>query len=144
MQTFFWHDYETFGADSRRDRPVQFAGIRTTPERAALIRDVQAGVAPWGKESTILVAYDFPGGYLLSAATPAADTVWTGLGTTDGLWRKTTDYLRARETTPTLILLAYPYGSAPGDPVRGYAVSVARSRHDLGHGLTLFVTAPTG
>ena len=30
MQTFFWHDYETFGADTRRDRPVQFAGIRTT------------------------------------------------------------------------------------------------------------------
>ncbi|MFC5435085.1 exodeoxyribonuclease I [Rhodanobacter umsongensis] len=30
MQTFFWHDYETSGADSRRDRPVQFAGVRTT------------------------------------------------------------------------------------------------------------------
>ncbi len=30
MQTFFWHDYETFGADPWRDRPVQFAGIRTT------------------------------------------------------------------------------------------------------------------
>ncbi|RAO76099.1 exodeoxyribonuclease I [Dyella jiangningensis] len=29
MQTFFWHDYETFGADPWRDRPVQFAGIRT-------------------------------------------------------------------------------------------------------------------
>ena len=27
--TFFWHDYETFGADPRRDRPAQFAGIRT-------------------------------------------------------------------------------------------------------------------
>ena len=32
MQTFFWHDYETFGADPWRDRPVQFAGIRTTME----------------------------------------------------------------------------------------------------------------
>ncbi len=32
MQTFFWHDYETTGADSRRDRPLQFAGIRTTLE----------------------------------------------------------------------------------------------------------------
>ncbi len=30
MQTFFWHDYETFGADPWLDRPVQFAGIRTT------------------------------------------------------------------------------------------------------------------
>lgn len=28
--TFFWHDYETFGSDPRRDRPAQFAGIRTT------------------------------------------------------------------------------------------------------------------
>lgn len=27
--TLFWHDYETFGADPRRDRPSQFAGIRT-------------------------------------------------------------------------------------------------------------------
>jgi exodeoxyribonuclease I len=26
---FFWHDYETFGRDPRRDRPVQFAGLRT-------------------------------------------------------------------------------------------------------------------
>lgn len=28
-QTFYWHDYETFGTDPRRDRPVQFAGLRT-------------------------------------------------------------------------------------------------------------------
>lgn len=30
MTSFLWHDYETTGADSRRDRPVQFAAIRTT------------------------------------------------------------------------------------------------------------------
>ncbi len=29
MQTLYWHDYETFGVDPQRDRPVQFAGIRT-------------------------------------------------------------------------------------------------------------------
>ena len=28
-ETFYWHDYETFGTDPSRDRPVQFAGIRT-------------------------------------------------------------------------------------------------------------------
>jgi exodeoxyribonuclease-1 len=28
-QTFYWHDYETFGTDPQRDRPVQFAGVRT-------------------------------------------------------------------------------------------------------------------
>lgn len=27
--TYFWHDYETFGTDPRRDKPAQFAGIRT-------------------------------------------------------------------------------------------------------------------
>lgn len=27
--TFFWHDYETFGKEPRRDRPAQFAGVRT-------------------------------------------------------------------------------------------------------------------
>jgi len=30
--TFFWHDYETFGAHPRRDRPAQFAGVRTDAE----------------------------------------------------------------------------------------------------------------
>ncbi|WP_295855610.1 exodeoxyribonuclease I [uncultured Xylophilus sp.] len=29
MRTFLWHDYETFGAVPRRDRPAQFAAIRT-------------------------------------------------------------------------------------------------------------------
>ncbi|WP_373083342.1 exodeoxyribonuclease I [Zhongshania sp.] len=28
-QTFYWHDYETWGANPARDRPVQFAGVRT-------------------------------------------------------------------------------------------------------------------
>jgi exodeoxyribonuclease-1 len=27
--TLYWHDYETFGTDVQRDRPVQFAGVRT-------------------------------------------------------------------------------------------------------------------
>ncbi|MDX1569962.1 MAG: exodeoxyribonuclease I [Xanthomonadales bacterium] len=31
-QTFLWHDYETFGTDPRRDRPAQFAAIRTGPD----------------------------------------------------------------------------------------------------------------
>ncbi|MGD8407628.1 MAG: exodeoxyribonuclease I, partial [Thiohalophilus sp.] len=29
QNTLYWHDYETFGIDPQRDRPVQFAGIRT-------------------------------------------------------------------------------------------------------------------
>jgi exodeoxyribonuclease-1 len=27
--TFYWHDYETWGSDPSRDRPCQFAGLRT-------------------------------------------------------------------------------------------------------------------
>ena len=27
--TIYWHDYETFGVDPRRDRASQFAGLRT-------------------------------------------------------------------------------------------------------------------
>jgi len=30
--TLYWHDYETFGVDPRRDRPAQFAGLRTDEE----------------------------------------------------------------------------------------------------------------
>ncbi len=30
--TFLWHDYETFGLNTRRDLPAQFAGIRTDAE----------------------------------------------------------------------------------------------------------------
>ncbi|NOQ64940.1 MAG: exodeoxyribonuclease I [Methyloprofundus sp.] len=29
QNSFYWHDYETFGVDPQRDRAVQFAGIRT-------------------------------------------------------------------------------------------------------------------
>ena len=29
MNSIFWHDYETFGGDPRKDRACQFAGIRT-------------------------------------------------------------------------------------------------------------------
>lgn len=32
QHTFLWHDYETFGAQPRRDRPAQFAAIRTDAE----------------------------------------------------------------------------------------------------------------
>ena len=30
--SFFWHDYETFGRSPARERPAQFAGVRTTPD----------------------------------------------------------------------------------------------------------------
>jgi len=32
VDSFYWHDYETSGTDTRRDRPMQFAGVRTDAE----------------------------------------------------------------------------------------------------------------
>ena len=32
METFYWHDYETFGVDPIRTRPAQFGGLRTDSE----------------------------------------------------------------------------------------------------------------
>jgi exodeoxyribonuclease-1 len=39
--SFFWHDYETFGRVPRRDRPAQFAGVRTDAE----LREIDAPVS---------------------------------------------------------------------------------------------------
>ena len=36
QHTFLWHDYETFGINVRRDRPAQFAAIRTDAELNAI------------------------------------------------------------------------------------------------------------
>ena len=38
--TFLWHDFDTFGRDPRRDRPAQFAAIRTDAE----LREIGAPV----------------------------------------------------------------------------------------------------
>ena len=38
--TFLWHDYETFGVNPRRDRPAQFAAIRTD----AALNEIEAPV----------------------------------------------------------------------------------------------------
>lgn len=34
--TLYWHDYETFGTDSRSDRPAQFGGLRTDLDLEAI------------------------------------------------------------------------------------------------------------
>lgn len=38
--TLFWHDYETWGPDPRRDRPAQFAGLRTSESLEEIDRPV--------------------------------------------------------------------------------------------------------
>ena len=33
QSTLYWHDYQTFGVDPMRDRPVQLAGVRTDEDQ---------------------------------------------------------------------------------------------------------------
>ena len=44
--TFLWHDYETSGADPRRDRPLQFAAWRTGPDLEPVAEPVVLWCAP--------------------------------------------------------------------------------------------------
>jgi exodeoxyribonuclease-1 len=44
--TFFWHDYETFGRVPRRDRPAQFAGIRTDAQLNEIAQPVMLYCQP--------------------------------------------------------------------------------------------------
>lgn len=64
MLTFFWHDYETFGRVPRRDRPSQFAGVRTDAD----LNEIDAPVMQYCRP-----APDFlpePGACLLTGITP--------------------------------------------------------------------------
>lgn len=44
--SFLWHDYETFGIDTQRDRPVQFAAIRTDAELNEISEPVEVFCRP--------------------------------------------------------------------------------------------------
>jgi exodeoxyribonuclease I len=44
--SFFWHDYETFGRVPRRDRPSQFAGVRTDADLNEIDAPVMAYCQP--------------------------------------------------------------------------------------------------
>ena len=46
--SFFWHDYETFGRVPRRDRPAQFAGVRTDAELNEIGEPVMLHCQPAG------------------------------------------------------------------------------------------------
>ena len=71
--SFFWHDYETFGRVPRRDRPAQFAGLRTDAERLEAINRV-----PGEGESRSIT---------ISRAFPESSSAGVGSGSIAG-WRK--------------------------------------------------------
>ncbi len=63
-ETFFWYDYETFGLESRSDRPAQFAGIRTNLE----LEEVDESVNVYCKPSSDTLPS--PMSCLITAITP--------------------------------------------------------------------------
>ena len=46
LETFYWHDYETWGANPLVDRPAQFAGLRTDTDFNVVGRPLTLYVQP--------------------------------------------------------------------------------------------------
>ncbi len=69
-QTFFWHDYETFGRNPRRDRPAQFAGVRTDAE----LNEVSEPVMVYCQPAVDLLPD--PEACLLTGITPQHASQW--------------------------------------------------------------------
>ncbi|MBK1645652.1 exodeoxyribonuclease I [Thiocapsa imhoffii] len=62
--TFLWHDYETWGADARRDRPCQFAAIRTDVD----LNEVEPPVVLYARPATDVLPH--PEACLVTGITP--------------------------------------------------------------------------
>ncbi len=63
-QTFYWHDYETWGTDPRRDRPCQFAGLRTDAD----LNEIGDPLCVLGRPATDVLPH--PEACLLTGITP--------------------------------------------------------------------------
>jgi exodeoxyribonuclease-1 len=62
--TFFWHDYETFGINPRSDRPAQFAGVRTDFQ----LKEIDKPVMIYCKPTTDMLPH--PQSCLITSITP--------------------------------------------------------------------------
>lgn len=62
--TFLWHDYETWGADPRRDRACQFAGVRTDVE----LNEIGDPISLYCRPATDLLPH--PDACLITGITP--------------------------------------------------------------------------
>lgn len=63
-ETFLWHDFETFGSDPRRDRPAQFAALRTDEN----LEQVEAPMVWYCKPADDVLPQ--PGACLITGITP--------------------------------------------------------------------------
>jgi exodeoxyribonuclease I len=62
--TFLWHDYETWGSDTRRDRACQFAGVRTDTD----LNEIGAPRVVYCRPATDLLPH--PDACLITGITP--------------------------------------------------------------------------
>lgn len=62
--TFYWHDYETWGADPQRDRACQFAGLRTDTE----LNEIGDSLVLYCRPATDLLPH--PDACLITGITP--------------------------------------------------------------------------
>ena len=62
--SFYWHDYETFGVVPRRDRPAQFAGVRTDAD----LNEIEAPVTVYCRPSPDMLPV--PEACLITGITP--------------------------------------------------------------------------
>ena len=62
--SFYWHDYETFGVVPRRDRPAQFAGVRTDAD----LNEIEAPLTLYCRPAADLVPD--PRACLITGITP--------------------------------------------------------------------------
>ena len=63
-QTFYWHDYETWGTDPQRDRACQFAGLRTDTD----LNEIGEPLVLYCRPATDLLPH--PDACLLTGITP--------------------------------------------------------------------------
>jgi exodeoxyribonuclease I len=64
LPTFLWHDYETWGSDTRRDRPCQFAAVRTDTD----LNEIGAPLSLYCRPATDLLPH--PDACLITGITP--------------------------------------------------------------------------
>jgi hypothetical protein len=101
-----------------------FAGLLTSPRKERYLLSLQRQLAPLRASCRIFVFDDFPGGYLLSAATPETNSAWTAQVSpahTAAYAGAAVTYLR-RHGLPDVIVMTrrIPYAPPGSARVEGY------------------------
>ncbi|HZN48326.1 MAG TPA: hypothetical protein VFB71_11925, partial [Ramlibacter sp.] len=114
-----------YGEPVQRDKLTErvgagpYAGLFTTPERAALLRRFREEAAPLIRpEDRVLVFNDWPAGYLLAGVRPGTNSVWLPPASAKAAVdrRATLDYWQKTGRRPDVVLLMKSSENTP-DPL---------------------------